>query len=61
VAVIGVAEKGYASFELSVQKEGGHSSMPAKETAIGILVAGLDKLKDKKSTIANYSTKQKNF
>ncbi|HTE11264.1 MAG TPA: M20/M25/M40 family metallo-hydrolase, partial [Chitinophagaceae bacterium] len=47
VAVIGVAEKGYASFELSVQKEGGHSSMPAKETAIGILVAGLDKLKDK--------------
>ncbi|MEO5592499.1 MAG: M20/M25/M40 family metallo-hydrolase [Chitinophagaceae bacterium] len=47
VAVIGIAEKGYASFELSVQKEGGHSSMPAKETAIGILVAGLDKLKDK--------------
>ncbi len=47
VAIIGVAEKGYASFELSVQKEGGHSSMPAKETAISILVAGLDKLKDK--------------
>ncbi|MFT3934924.1 MAG: M20/M25/M40 family metallo-hydrolase [Chitinophagaceae bacterium] len=47
VAVIGVAEKGYASYELTVQKEGGHSSMPAKETAISILVAGLDKLKDK--------------
>ncbi|MEO5684292.1 MAG: M20/M25/M40 family metallo-hydrolase [Chitinophagaceae bacterium] len=47
VAVIGVAEKGYASFELTVQQEGGHSSMPAKETAIGILVAGLDKLKGK--------------
>lgn len=45
VAVIGVAEKGYASFELSVQKEGGHSSMPDKETAIDILAAALYKLR----------------
>jgi carboxypeptidase PM20D1 len=43
--VIGVAEKGYASFELSVQKEGGHSSMPDKETAIDILAAALHKLR----------------
>lgn len=41
IAVIGVAEKGYASFELSVEKEGGHSSKPAKETAIDILAKAL--------------------
>lgn len=46
IAVIGVAEKGYASFELSVQKEGGHSSMPVKETAIDILAAALYKLRN---------------
>ena len=47
VAVIAVAEKGYASYELSVQKEGGHSSMPAKETAIDILAAALYRLREK--------------
>jgi carboxypeptidase PM20D1 len=47
IAVIGVAEKGYASFELSVEKEGGHSSMPADETAIDILTAALHKLRTK--------------
>lgn len=41
VALLGVTEKGYASFELSVEKEGGHSSMPAKETAIDILSKAL--------------------
>jgi carboxypeptidase PM20D1 len=45
VAAIGVGEKGYASFELSVEKEGGHSSMPDRETAIDILVNGLAKLR----------------
>ncbi len=44
VALIGVAEKGYASFELSVTAEGGHSSMPAKETPIGILAAAVSAL-----------------
>jgi carboxypeptidase PM20D1 len=47
VAVIGVAEKGYASYELSVEKEGGHSSMPDKETAIDILTTALYKLRSK--------------
>jgi carboxypeptidase PM20D1 len=47
VAVIGVAEKGYASYELTVEKEGGHSSMPDKETAIDILTAALHKLRTK--------------
>ncbi|MGC4037016.1 MAG: M20/M25/M40 family metallo-hydrolase [Chitinophagaceae bacterium] len=41
IAVIGVAEKGYASFELTVEKEGGHSSKPDKETAIDILTKAL--------------------
>ena len=47
IAVIGVAEKGYASYELTVEKEGGHSSKPAKETAIDILVKALYNLKSK--------------
>ena len=47
VAVIGVAEKGYASFELTVQKEGGHSSMPDKETSIDILASSLHRLRSK--------------
>ncbi|MBS1608178.1 MAG: M20/M25/M40 family metallo-hydrolase, partial [Bacteroidetes bacterium] len=47
VAVIGVAEKGYASYVLSVEKEGGHSSKPDKETAIDILVKALYNLRSK--------------
>ncbi len=46
IALIGVAEKGYASFELAVHKEGGHSSMPGKETAIDILTTALYKLRN---------------
>ncbi|MFN2305215.1 MAG: M20 family peptidase [Anaerolineales bacterium] len=37
VGVIGISEKGYLSLRLSVKVEGGHSSMPPEETAIGIL------------------------
>ncbi|MEA3327321.1 MAG: M20 family peptidase [Chloroflexota bacterium] len=37
VAVIGISEKGYLSLRLTVSVEGGHSSMPPQETAIGIL------------------------
>ena len=44
VALIGVAEKGYASIELTVRAAGGHSSMPPAETAIGILSRAVDKL-----------------
>jgi carboxypeptidase PM20D1 len=47
VAFIGVGEKGYASFELSVEKEGGHSSIPVAETAIDILTAALQRLRKK--------------
>ena len=34
---IGVAEKGYIMVELSVQTSAGHSSMPPRESSIGIL------------------------
>jgi carboxypeptidase PM20D1 len=37
VAVIGTNEKGYANFDLTVEIAGGHSSMPAPETAIDVL------------------------
>lgn len=45
VAMIGVAEKGYVTFELSVEKPGGHSSKPDKETAIDILSKALYQLR----------------
>lgn len=44
VAIIGIAEKGYVSLELSVEEEGGHSSMPPKQSAIGIVSAAITKL-----------------
>ena len=44
-AFIGVAEKGYSSYELTVDIEGGHSSMPGKETSIDILASALQRLR----------------
>src|SRR3989475_2680446 len=44
VAVIGIAEKGYVTVSLTAQAEGGHSSMPPDETAVGILAAGITRL-----------------
>jgi len=45
VALIGIAEKGFASVRLSVKVEGGHSSIPEKETAIDVLATAISKLK----------------
>jgi carboxypeptidase PM20D1 len=44
VALVGVAEKGYLSLELVVESEGGHSSMPPAQTAVGILSAAIARL-----------------
>jgi len=44
VAIIGVAEKGYASVGLHATAAGGHSSMPPRDTAIGIMSAALARL-----------------
>ncbi len=44
VALIGIAEKGFLSLELSVESEGGHSSAPPPHTTIGILSQAITKL-----------------
>ncbi|MDP6977097.1 MAG: M20 family peptidase [Myxococcota bacterium] len=41
VAVVGIAEKGMASIVLSIDATGGHSSIPPRQTAIGILAAAI--------------------
>jgi len=45
VALIGIAEKGSVSVKISIEIEGGHSSMPAKETAIDVLSGVVARLK----------------
>lgn len=44
VALIGIAEKGYLSIKLTVHSQGGHSSMPPQQTAIGILSTAIQNL-----------------
>ncbi len=44
VAVIGISEKGYVSLRLTVTMDGGHSSSPAQETAIGLLSRAIARL-----------------
>ena len=47
VGSIGISEKGYLSLRLTVTIDGGHSSMPAQETAIGILSRAVGRLEIK--------------
>lgn len=45
LAMIGIAEKGFANLQLTVELEaGGHSAMPPTETAIGMLANAVAKL-----------------
>jgi len=44
VAMIGTSEKGYLSMELSVETNGGHSSVPPSESSIGILAGAIRKI-----------------
>ncbi|GAB3165604.1 M20 family peptidase [Telluribacter humicola] len=44
VALVGIAEKGYTSLEITARGEGGHSSMPPHKTSISILASALNKL-----------------
>jgi carboxypeptidase PM20D1 len=46
VALVGIAEKGFLSLELSVHAEGGHSSRPPRETGIGIVARAITRLED---------------
>jgi carboxypeptidase PM20D1 len=45
-ALIGIAEKGFASVELTAVSAGGHSSMPPPHTAIGIIAAAVHALEN---------------
>lgn len=45
VALLGTSEKGFLSAVLSVEIAGGHSSMPAPETAIDVLTKAIVKLR----------------
>jgi carboxypeptidase PM20D1 len=44
VAVVGIAEKGYLTIDLSVDMPGGHSSAPSRETAVTVLMRALARL-----------------
>lgn len=46
VALVGIAEKGYLTLELSVAGAGGHSSMPERSTTVGILSRALVRLEE---------------
>ncbi|MCS6883996.1 MAG: M20 family peptidase [Acidobacteriota bacterium] len=46
VALIGIAEKGFLSIRLHVETSAGHSSIPQKHTAIGLLARALAKLEE---------------
>lgn len=46
IASVGVGEKGYVTMVLSVQKAGGHSSIPEKSSAIGILSKALHTIEE---------------
>src|SRR5205085_5978448 len=45
-ALIGVAEKGYATLVLNAVATPGHSAMPPRDTAIGMMAAALARLED---------------
>jgi carboxypeptidase PM20D1 len=45
-AMIGTSEKGYATFDLTVEDVGGHSSAPPKNTAIGVLSKAVQTLEE---------------
>ena len=46
VALVGIAEKGSVSIELTAEGEGGHSSMPPQQTAVGVLSAAIHNLEE---------------
>lgn len=44
VALVGIAEKGFVTVELSTRTLGGHSSLPPRQSAVGILSAAVARL-----------------
>jgi carboxypeptidase PM20D1 len=47
VALVGIAEKGYVSLELTAEAAGGHAAQPPRQTTIGILAAAIARLQAK--------------
>src|SRR5918999_1024326 len=45
-ALVGIAEKGFVTIEVSVRVAGGHSSLPPRQTAVGILGAAVARLEN---------------
>jgi carboxypeptidase PM20D1 len=46
IALVGIAEKGFASIELVAHSEGGHSSMPPRHTAVGVIARAIVRLEN---------------
>jgi carboxypeptidase PM20D1 len=46
IALIGIAEKGYISLELSAEQIGGHSAAPPPQTSVGILANAVAKVQN---------------
>jgi carboxypeptidase PM20D1 len=46
VALVGIAEKGFVTIELSARVAGGHSSLPPRQSAVGILGAAVARLEN---------------
>lgn len=46
MTMVGVAEKGYADYEITVKGQGGHSSFPPKHTALGLLAELITKIEN---------------
>jgi carboxypeptidase PM20D1 len=46
VALVGIAEKGFLTVELSTRAAAGHSSLPPRQSAIGILSAAIARLEE---------------
>jgi carboxypeptidase PM20D1 len=44
VALVGIAEKGFVTIELSTRVAGGHSALPPRQTSVGILSAAVARL-----------------
>jgi carboxypeptidase PM20D1 len=47
VALVGIAEKGFVTIELSTSAAGGHSSLPSHESAVGILSRAVARLEER--------------
>lgn len=46
VSLVGIAEKGYLTLVLTVEQEGGHSSMPPPRSAVGILSSAIHNIQN---------------